>query len=207
MNAIARNRTTRPASRSTRRSTRQTNRRQGQTRARRNGDGVRLSRNARNQRTQGTRRNQRNQGTRRNAAAGAAAATGAVARRGGPVSGAQLARDAQSIAASRIAGNGRNCFRGVKYAMARQGVQLTGVPAYTAAGQLARNGNFRETKVGRDQLRNLPAGATVVWAPTGKNKYGHVSIALGNGREASDILRNQITNYGSSFRVFLPRQA
>lgn len=88
--------------------------------------------------------------------------------------------------------------------MARQGVNLSGVPAYTAAGQLARNPNFREARVSRDQLGNLPAGATVVWAPHGKHRNGHVSIALGNGREASDVLRNQIVNYGSSFRVFLP---
>lgn len=167
-----------------------TQRRQ-RTNKRRRHDGVHLSRNARNQR------------------AGKARRTGGVGRvaHNGPVSGAQLARDAQRIASSGIAGRGRNCYRGVKYAMARQGVNLTGVPAYTAAGQLARNGNFRETRVSRDQLSRLPAGATVVWAPHGKHKNGHVSIALGNGREASDVLRNQITNYGSSFRVFLPNRS
>lgn len=159
-------------------------------------DGVSLSRTARGQRRGRARR-----------AGAAGAAAGVVARHSGPVSGAQLARDAQRIARSGIAGRGRNCFRGVKYAMARQGVRLSGVPAYSAAGQLARNSNFRETRVSRSQLGNLPAGATVVWAPHGKHKYGHVSIALGNGREASDVLRNQITNYGSSFRVFLPNRA
>ncbi len=136
-----------------------------------------------------------------------AQAAGVVAAHRGPVSGGQLARDANRVASSGIAGRGRNCFRGVKYAMARQGVRLTGIPAYGAASQLARNGNFRETRVSRDQLRNLPAGATVVWAPHGRHKYGHVSIALGNGREASDVLRNQISNYGSAFRVFLPNRA
>jgi hypothetical protein len=191
MNAIARSHTPRTASRTARR---RPTRNRATGRRRRGADNVRLSRNARTQRR------------RRAGAAAAAAGVGAVARHSGPVSGAQLARDAQRIAQSGVAGRGRNCFRGVKYAMARQGVQLHGVPAYTAAGQLARNGNFREVQVGRDGLRNLPAGATVVWAPHGRNKYGHVSIALGNGREASDVLRNQITNYGSSFRVFLPRQ-
>ncbi len=188
MNAIAHNPTHTPVRRTGRT---QRRRRQGQVGGRRLQDGVRLSRNARGQRTQRARRS-----------AGVARAA-----HSGPVSGTQLARDAQRIASSGIAGRGRNCFRGVKYAMARQGVNLTGVPAYTAAGQLARNGNFRETRVSRDQLGNLPAGATVVWAPHGKHKYGHVSIALGNGREASDVLRNQITNYGSSFRVFLPNRA
>ena len=165
-----------------------TQRRRRQGRVRRH-DGVRLSRRARG--------------------AGRARRTAGVApvRHTGPVSGAQLARDAQRVANSGIAGRGRNCFRGVKYAMARQGVRLNGVPAYTAASQLARNGNFREVRLGRDQLRSLPAGATVVWAPHGKHRYGHVSIALGNGREASDVLRSQITNYGSSFRVFLPNKA
>ncbi|MBX3171562.1 MAG: hypothetical protein KF760_29405 [Candidatus Eremiobacteraeota bacterium] len=188
MNAIAHRPTHTPV-RHTGRTQRR--RRQGQVGRRRRQDGVRLSRNARSQRTQ---RAQRAAGVSR-------------AAHSGPVSGTQLARDAQRIARSGIAGRGRNCYRGVKYAMARQGVNLTGVPAYTAAGQLARNSNFREARVSRDQLRNLPAGATVVWAPHGKHKYGHISIALGNGREASDVLRNQITNYGSSFRVFLPNRA
>lgn len=163
--------------------------RTGRSGKRRHHDGVRLSGKARR--------------------TGKAKRSGKVGRvaHSGPVSGAQLARDAQRIATSGIAGKGRNCYRGVKYAMARQGVNLSGVPAYTAAGQLARNGNFRETRVSRDQLSRLPAGATVVWAPHGKHKNGHVSIALGNGREASDVLRNQITNYGSSFRVFLPNRS
>lgn len=188
MNAIAHLPSQTPVRRGNRTQRRQ---RQGRVGRRRRQDGVRLSRNARGQRTQRARR------------------TAGVARaaHSGPVSGTQLARDAQRIASSGIAGRGRNCYRGVKYAMARQGVNLTGVPAYTAAGQLSRNGNFRETRVSRDQLGNLPAGATVVWAPHGKHKYGHVSIALGNGREASDVLRNQITNYGSAFRVFLPNRA
>ena len=168
----------------------QRRRQQGRVSRRRRQDGVQLSRRARGQATGRARR---------------AAGVARVAP-GGPVSGAQLARDAQRIASSGIAGRGRNCYRGVKYAMARQGVNLSGVPAYTAAGQLARNGNVREARVSRDQLRELPAGATVVWAPHGKHKYGHVSIALGNGREASDVLRNQIVNYGSSFRVFLPNR-
>lgn len=176
------------------RSTRRARRGQQRRTARRAGrDGVRLSRNARARRNRGT--------------AAARAAAGVVARHSGPVSGAQLARDAQRIATSGIAGRGRNCFRGVKYAMARQGVRLNGVPAYTAAGQLARNPNFREVRVSRGELSSLPAGATVVWAPHGRHRYGHVSIALGNGKEASDVLRNQITNYGSSFRVFLPGRA
>lgn len=190
MNAIAHHpgqtTSTRPANRARRR-----RRTHGRGHTRGLHDGVRLSRKARSQR-----------GT-----AAARRAAGVVAAHSGPVSGTQLARDAQRIASSGIAGRGRNCFRGVKYAMARQGVRLTGVPAYTAAGQLARNGNFRETRLSRAQLSQLPAGATVVWAPHGKHKNGHVSIALGNGREASDVLRNQITNYGSSFRVFLPNRS
>ncbi|MGV3523916.1 MAG: hypothetical protein ACO1RX_06795 [Candidatus Sericytochromatia bacterium] len=68
-----------------------------------------------------------------------------------------------------------------------------------------------------NQLRNLPAGAIVVWGANpdrstwergGGWKHGHISIALGNGMEASDHIQAQITNrngkYGSCV-VFLPR--
>ena len=44
----------------------------------------------------------------------------------------------------------------------------------------------------------------VVWAAKPRHKYGHISVALGDGREASDVIRNQISNYGSAFRVFQP---
>lgn len=77
-----------------------------------------------------------------------------------------------------------------------------------AADQLAKNPKFREVQIPRDQLGKLPAGAIVVWAgdvaSTG-HAHGHISIATGDGKELSDRKRVQLTNYGKSFRVFLPK--
>jgi len=123
----------------------------------------------------------------------------------GSAFGRRLAADANQIARSGVAGKGRNCKRGVRMALNRQGMQLHGVSAYMAAGQLARNDRFREAKMGRQDLRNLPPGAIVVWNKGQGRPHGHISVALGNGKEASDVLRNQITNYPTNFRVFLPK--
>ncbi len=120
--------------------------------------------------------------------------------------GNKLARDARRIAQSGVAGCGKNCKRGVRLALNKQGIQLNGLSAYMAAGQLAKNPNFQEIKgLKRADLRELPPGATVVWNRAPKHPDGHISIAMGDGREASDVMRNQITNYPSSYRVFLPR--
>lgn len=125
---------------------------------------------------------------------------------GGPSAfGNRLASDAQQIASSGVAGRGGNCKRGVRMALNRQGVNLDGLSAYQGADQLARNPRFREVQVPTNQLRSLPPGAIVVWNRKPGRPHGHISIALGNGREASDVIRNQITNYGSQHRVFLPR--
>lgn len=97
------------------------------------------------------------------------------------------------------------CYRGVKHHLRQIGVNLTGGSAYQAADQLARSGRFREVQVDRSQLRSLPAGAVVVWNRGNGRRHGHISISMGDGREASDRIRNQITNYPNSFRVFIPR--
>lgn len=123
--------------------------------------------------------------------------------RGGSGFGNALARN--SAACSRPMGSdGGSCYRGVKNALAPMGVHLQGGSAYQAADQLAGNPRFREVQVARDQLRNLPPGAVVVWAQGEDHPHGHISIALGNGMEGSDVLRRQITNYPSTCRVFLP---
>lgn len=100
------------------------------------------------------------------------------------------------------------CYEWVAKALDRVGVHLQGGSAYMAADQLARNPKFREVQVSREQLPSLPAGAIVVWAgcpaSTGHH-HGHISIATGDGRELSDRPRKQLTNYGKSFRVFLPK--
>lgn len=97
------------------------------------------------------------------------------------------------------------CYRGVKHHLNKAGVNLTGGSAYMAADQLARDNRFQEIRVPRDQLRNLPEGAIVVWNRGAGKPHGHISIATGDGREASDRIRNQMTNYPTQHRVFVPR--
>lgn len=81
---------------------------------------------------------------------------------------------------------------------------LWGSSAYMAADQLAGNSWFTEVSV--SDLRTLPAGAVVVWG-RGSSEHGHISIALGDGREASDHIDYQMTYHygGAPARVFYPR--
>lgn len=139
------------------------------------------------------------------------------------VSGAQLNGTAfgNQIAAAaerearRLNSVGR-CALGVNNALVSLGVPGRG-HAYQKAEQLAANPRFREVNISANELRNLPAGAVVVWGRSGAKPYGHVSVALGGGREASDHIQNQITGgrygtdfgrgpdpQGRQFRVFLP---
>jgi hypothetical protein len=121
--------------------------------------------------------------------------------------GNSLARDAYGQAnAGQSWNDGHHCYTGVKRALAQVGVNVSGVAAADAAPQLANNPHFREVKMERGQLPSLPAGAVVVWNknPAAGHEYGHISVAMGNGTEASDKMRKQITGYQSSFRVFLP---
>jgi hypothetical protein len=85
-------------------------------------------------------------------------------------------------------------------------VQLTGGSAYQAADQLARSDRFREVSVSPDQLRSLPPGAVVVWGRTDRSPHGHISVALGNGQEASDHIQTQMTSLrgAQNYRVFVP---
>ncbi len=109
------------------------------------------------------------------------------------------------------------CALGVNNALTSVGVEGRG-HAYQKAEQLERNSRFREVNVSASDLRSLPPGAVVVWGRSAAKPWGHVSVALGGGREASDHLQNQITggrygtdfgngpdSQGRQFRVFLPR--
>lgn len=102
-------------------------------------------------------------------------------------------------------GDGGHCFRNVGDDLRKFGIQTSGASAYMAADQLAQSDKLKEVSgVSQDDLKKLPPGAVVVWNRGGGHEHGHISIALGDGREASDVLRQQITNYGTSYRVFLP---
>jgi hypothetical protein len=115
--------------------------------------------------------------------------------------GRELARYAEEAAT----GGGGQCYAYVAKALDRLGISLSGESAYMAAEQLARRREVREIKLSScDDLRKLPAGAVVVWNRNDDHCHGHISIALGRGLEASDVVRSQITDYGTSFRVFIP---
>ena len=99
------------------------------------------------------------------------------------------------------------CYSAVADAVdAVSGRFLYGNSAYMAADQLARSHKYTEHNVLASQLRSLPAGAIVVWRKTAASPDGHISVALGNGQEASDHIAQQLTSLrgDSGFRVFMP---
>jgi hypothetical protein len=122
---------------------------------------------------------------------------------GGTDTGRKLAAEAQKEATNGDSSGGW-CFRDAGRALAKVGINTSGASAYMAADQLAKNPKVKEIKVSQGDLPKLPPGAIVVWDKGPGHEHGHISIALGNGKEASDLVRNQITNYGTSFRVFMP---
>jgi hypothetical protein len=119
--------------------------------------------------------------------------------------GNKLAASAKQVARSRNTIG--HCYNAVWVSIFKQfGDFLRGDSAYMAANQLAVSGKFKELKVGNSELDKLPAGSVVVWGKTPKSPNGHISIALGDGREASDHIAGQLTNLRgySNYRVFLP---
>lgn len=139
-------------------------------------------------------------------AAGSSAPANSASEVSGPVSGSatgkKLAQAAESTA-KRMNSTGW-CYKGVAESLRSIGVTATGASAYMAADQLAKNPKMKEIQVSAKDLPKLPAGAVVVWNKSGAHPHGHISVALGNGKEASDHIQNQMTNYGTSHRVFVP---
>jgi hypothetical protein len=132
-----------------------------------------------------------------------ASQTPAQARAGyDPALGSALARRGVSGAPGTV---GR-CYEFVANAVdAVIGRFLSGGHAYMAASQLAaRPSSF--TEISASSLSSLPAGAIVVWGK-GTSKSGHISIALGDGREVSDHVAPQMKRHygGAGARVFLPK--
>jgi|GEM_PF-2435432 len=119
--------------------------------------------------------------------------------------GQAIANSARNIAASRNT-TGR-CYAGVADALDQHGINLHGGSAYMAANQLAQHPSYREINATGDQLRNLPAGAVVVWGQTAASPHGHISIADGRGNEMSDHIDRQRTQLRGdrNARVFLPQ--
>ena len=117
--------------------------------------------------------------------------------------GQALAQEASREARAR--GTVGNCYNAVADVIDRKVDKfLWGGHAYMAADQLAaRKDRFRE--VPANDLAKLPAGAVVVWGK-GSSRSGHISIALGDGREASDHIDAQMRSHygGAPARVFVP---
>lgn len=108
------------------------------------------------------------------------------------------------------------CALGVNNVLQGMGIGGRG-HAFAKAEQLAKDSRFREVNPSRDDLANLPRGAVVVWGKSEAKPWGHVSIALGNGTEASDHIEQQKRGgeygtdfgngpdpHGRQYRVFLP---
>ena len=123
---------------------------------------------------------------------------------GATSTGSKLAEIARAEATNGDSSGGL-CYRDVGRSLAKIGINVSGASAYMAADQLAKNPKVKEMKVSQGDLAKLPAGAIVVWDKGNGHEHGHISIATGDGKEASDLMRNQITNYGTSFRVFMPQ--
>ena len=97
------------------------------------------------------------------------------------------------------------CYNAVADAVERiTGPFLWGAHAYQAADQFANSSYFYE--VFSYDIYNLPEGAVVVWGK-GTSRSGHISVSLGNGKEASDHIAQQMTYHygGAPARVFFPR--
>lgn len=128
---------------------------------------------------------------------------------------AQLASIAERTANSM--GTTGQCALGVNNSLIAAGLASERGHAYQKADQLARDVDFQEVGVPRDQLAALPPGAVVVWGRSSAKPYGHVTVSLGDGREASDHVQRMIvggrygTDFGNGpdplgrqFRVFMP---
>jgi len=128
--------------------------------------------------------------------------------------GNRLAQAAERSARSRNTVG--SCAAGVSDALNSLGVPGRG-HAFQKAEQLAANPRFREVNVSASDLSRLPPGAVVVWGRSEAKPYGHVTVSLGNGMEASDHVQRMITGgrygtdfgrgpdpQGRQFRVFMP---
>lgn len=102
------------------------------------------------------------------------------------------------------------CLKGVNDSLqAAYGFRLSYPSAYMAKQSLDRMGDKFQNVTCQYQpaskLKSLPPGAIVVWDRKEGHPHGHISIALGNGQEASDHIQNQITGYGSCYVVYMPK--
>ncbi len=97
------------------------------------------------------------------------------------------------------------CLKGVNDTMQAMGMPVQReASAYMALDNFRNNKRFQEVKVSKDQLKSLPAGAVVIWDKGSGLPHGHISVSLGNGREASSTVRDQL-RLSTNFHVFVPK--
>lgn len=98
------------------------------------------------------------------------------------------------------------CYKAVTQALKSVSIYVESNSAYMAANQLSKSPKVKEVSVKQDQLKKLPAGSIVVWGKTKKSPHGHISVSLGDGREASDHIESQMTQLRgfTNYRVFVP---
>lgn len=122
-----------------------------------------------------------------------------------------------SMMEKQIAENGKTlgkCAQAFNDATISLGMASERGHAYQKIAQLDKNKNFEDItsqyKTAED-LKNLPRGAVVVWDKSAEKEYGHVSVALGDGREISDHVQNQIIGADSkgrrygAYHVYMPK--
>ena len=112
-----------------------------------------------------------------------------------------------------------NCLGGVKdtfidvtgespFGKPEQGITV----ASKCLDTMRNHEGYREiTGISANDLQHLPAGAVVVWTSSSSgsspaDKYGHISISLGDGRESSSKVRQQLRSVGQNGKpyVFIP---
>lgn len=125
-----------------------------------------------------------------------------------PQAGNFLANVAEKVA-TRMNDRG-HCAAGVTQTCVSAGVsnfsEING-DAYKKADKLAEmKDRFAEIQgLSRNDLDKLPAGCIIVWDKSDGHDYGHSTMTLGDGREASDHVINHIYKPNASYRVFVPK--
>lgn len=106
------------------------------------------------------------------------------------------------------------CYAGVSGALGRLGINIGGPSAYCAVGEIDskypdRFVKFTSADISKDQLKQLPAGAIVVYGAGsgyGGGKHGHIYVSQGNGQETSDHVANVYPEgYGNEYYVYFPK--
>ena len=104
------------------------------------------------------------------------------------------------------------CAKGVNDSLEAAGIVKKNETRMPSACQLTKTfdkcKSLERVDVPKSELKNLPAGCVVVWQGRGTKdgsfgQHGHVMITLGNGKEASDNIRD-MKIYDTEYTVYVP---